>query len=379
MAVIPSAYNALMGMFSPRQPQNVSGSIYDMARADAQKQMLAQIGGGLMAASVPQTATMRAQALQGAFGNMGNIGTGVYNAAQARLMAQKAESQQNMMQQRDRMFAQENPPQGISPDQWSKLKVLYSYDPDSASSAFGKILTQGSDTSMELGSKTPIYVNYKDKKFPAYFLADGRVLGMGGEIIDTKDPSFSVPPPEEQAGLVAGAKVTGTQQAEKKAAAPAAIIAADKTINLIDSILGSPVLDSVIGSIQGRIDDPTIIGQYGGENAVATVNRINQLKAKGFISAINSTDIKGALSDAEGAKLDMAENALSRLMDEKSFRAELQGYRDIIMRAKQRQALIEGGKTEAEARALVPESPFIEQAPSVTAPQDLRSKYGLEQ
>lgn len=93
MAVIPSAYNALMGMFSPRQPQNVSGSIYDMARADAQRQMLAQIGGGLMAAAVPQTATMRAQALQAALGNMGNIGNSVYNAAQLRLAEQKQQQE----------------------------------------------------------------------------------------------------------------------------------------------------------------------------------------------------------------------------------------------------------------------------------------------
>lgn len=93
MAVPSSAYNALMGLFSTRQPQNVSGSIYDMARADAQKQMLAQIGGGLMAAAVPQTATMRAQALQSAFGNMGNIGNSVYNAAQLRLAEQKQQQE----------------------------------------------------------------------------------------------------------------------------------------------------------------------------------------------------------------------------------------------------------------------------------------------
>lgn len=104
MAIASQAYNALMGMFSPKNPQNVSGSIYDMARRDAQNQALARIGGGLMAAAVPQTPLMRAQALQGAFGGLGDVGTGVYNAAQARLMAQKAEADERRQKAADASF-----------------------------------------------------------------------------------------------------------------------------------------------------------------------------------------------------------------------------------------------------------------------------------
>lgn len=79
------------GMFYPAQPA-ANASIYDLARADAQRQSLSGLGAGLLAAAVPQTPMMRAQALQQAFGSMGNMGTNVYNAAQARLMAQQAES-----------------------------------------------------------------------------------------------------------------------------------------------------------------------------------------------------------------------------------------------------------------------------------------------
>ena len=81
----------VVGMFS--QPQAPAGaSIYDQARADAQRQALAQLGMGLVGAAVPQTPTMRAQALQQAFGGLGNVGTNIYNSAQARLMAQQVES-----------------------------------------------------------------------------------------------------------------------------------------------------------------------------------------------------------------------------------------------------------------------------------------------
>ena len=76
------------GMFYPAQPA-ANASIYDLARADAQRQSMSALGAGLIGAAVPQTPLMRAQALQQAFGSMGNMGTNVYNAAQVRLLEQK--------------------------------------------------------------------------------------------------------------------------------------------------------------------------------------------------------------------------------------------------------------------------------------------------
>lgn len=81
------------GMFYPAQPA-ANASIYDLARADAQRQSMSGLGAGLLAAAVPQTPMMRAQALQQAFGSMGNMGTNVYNAAQVRLMEQKLANEQ---------------------------------------------------------------------------------------------------------------------------------------------------------------------------------------------------------------------------------------------------------------------------------------------
>lgn len=191
--------------------------------------------------------------------------------------------------------------------------------------------------------------------FKTYVDIDGtiqRPIGAVGELRFATPEEINV---QKAAGTAAGRAL-----GEARGGAPAAITAADKTINLIDKILADPALPSVVGDVEGRFDDPSLIRMRAGDTGVATVNRINQLKAKGFIQAINTTDIKGALSDAEGMKLDSAETALSRVMSEESFREEMQAYRDIAVRAKERQALIESGKTEAEARQIVPESPFVE-------------------
>ena len=49
--------------FNPAQPV-ANASIYDLARADAQRQSMSALGAGLIGAAVPQTPLMRAQALQ---------------------------------------------------------------------------------------------------------------------------------------------------------------------------------------------------------------------------------------------------------------------------------------------------------------------------
>jgi hypothetical protein len=79
--------------FNPAQPA-ANASIYDLARADAQRQSMSALGAGLIGAAVPQTPLMRAQALQQAFGNMGNTSANIYNAAQLRLMEQKLANEQ---------------------------------------------------------------------------------------------------------------------------------------------------------------------------------------------------------------------------------------------------------------------------------------------
>ncbi len=413
MAVNQSAYQLLMGglrnMFQPPQPA-ANASIYDLARADAQRQALGGLGAGLVAAAVPQTKLMRAQALQSAFGNLGNTGTNVYNAAQARLMAQKAEADaqrssamanffnQGTAPQTDFVAAAQAPvsefrelpasaarimqpqpptanfPGGLNAQQWGAVQQAGSIDPDEGIKLYSALVKKNAGASEDGFTGSKSLVGAFDENgtfFQTYVDINGNIVRPPGA---TGNVRFATP--QEINAQKAEGTVTGRMTGESRGGAPAAITAADKTINLIDKILSDPALPSVVGDIEGRFEDPSLIRMRAGGSGVATVNRINQLKAKGFIQAINSTDIKGALSDAEGMKLDSAENALSRVMSEESFREEMLAYRDIAERAKQRQALIESGKTEAQARAEVPESPFVE-GTSPTVQQQAPNASGI--
>lgn len=372
--------------FNPAQPA-ANASIYDLARADAQRQSMSALGAGLIGAAVPQTPLMRAQALQQAFGSMGNMGTNVYNAAQARLMAQRAETAAAQEAAQGRFFAQGGAagapvsvqdggfaagvapvsmpgamqfPGGLSAEEWNAVTSIGNVNPEAGTSFFTSLVENKAKQKQGgfEGSKNLVGVfDEKGKFFQTY-------VDINSNIVRPPDAEGKVrfATPQEINSQKAEGTVTGRMAGETRGGAPAAITAADKTINLIDKILADPALPGVVGDIEGRFDDPSLIRMRAGDTGVATVNRINQLKAKGFIQAINSTDIKGALSDAEGMKLDSAETALSRVMSEESFREEMQAYRDIAVRVKERQALIESGKTEAEARQIVPESPFVEGA-----------------
>ena len=99
--------------FNPAQPA-ANASIYDLARADAQRQMMASLGAGLVGAAVPQTPLMRAQALQQAFGNVGNTSANVYNAAQVRLMERKQQMEEEALAN-DRAFANQFITGGAAP------------------------------------------------------------------------------------------------------------------------------------------------------------------------------------------------------------------------------------------------------------------------
>ena len=101
------------GMFSQPQPA-ANASIYDLARADAQRQSMSSLGAGLIGAAVPQTPLMRAQALQNAFSGMGNMGTNVYNAAQMRLMERKQQMEEEALAN-DRTFANQFITGGAAP------------------------------------------------------------------------------------------------------------------------------------------------------------------------------------------------------------------------------------------------------------------------
>jgi hypothetical protein len=265
-------------------------------------------------------------------------------------------------------------PGGLSAQDWNAVTSIGNVNPEAGMSFFTSLVEQRNkekEGGFEGSKNLEGVFDSKGNFFRAYVRTDGTIQRPEGAVGELRFAS-----PQEINAQKATGTVEGRMAGESRGGAPAAITAADKTINLIDKILADPALPNVVGDFQGRFDDPSFIRLQAGESGVATVNRINQLKAKGFIQAINSTDIKGALSDAEGMKLDSAENALSRVMSEESFREEMLAYRDIAERAKQRQALIESGKPEAEARAEVPESPFVE-GTSPTVQQQAPNASGI--
>lgn len=92
-----------MGIFRPQQAP-AGASVMEQAQADARNQMLGRLGFGLLAAAIPQTAAQRTQALQQAFGGMGDMGTSVYNNAQLRIAQQKMEREQKAEEAQARLL-----------------------------------------------------------------------------------------------------------------------------------------------------------------------------------------------------------------------------------------------------------------------------------
>jgi hypothetical protein len=90
----------------------------------------------------------------------------------------------------------------------------------------------------------------------------------------------------------------------------------DNMLNTIQRIKANPRLDAVLGSIEGRT--PAITDD--GSDAVAL---IETLGSQAFLSQIPNIKGMGALSNAEGEKLQAAFQNLSRVQSEKQFRATL--------------------------------------------------------
>jgi hypothetical protein len=91
----------------------------------------------------------------------------------------------------------------------------------------------------------------------------------------------------------------------------------DNMLNTIERIKKNPRLDAVVGSIEGRT--PAITDD--GSDAVAL---IETLGSQAFLSQIPNIKGMGALSNAEGEKLQAAFQNLSRVQSEKQFRATLE-------------------------------------------------------
>ncbi len=104
---------------------------------------------------------------------------------------------------------------------------------------------------------------------------------------------------------------------EKVATAEAGAANIDNMLNTVERIKRNPSLSDVVGSIEGRL--PVI---FSDEAADATA-LIETLGSQAFLAQIPNIKGMGALSNAEGEKLQAALQNLSRVQSAKQFRANL--------------------------------------------------------
>lgn len=120
-----------------------------------------------------------------------------------------------------------------------------------------------------------------------------------------------------------GLKIQETRQAmadkvrEKVATAEAGANSIDNMLNTIERVKKNPSLNDVLGSIEGRL--PSLLSDTGAD-AIAL---IDTLGSQAFLAQIPSIKGMGALSNAEGEKLQSALQNLNRKQGEAQFRANL--------------------------------------------------------
>lgn len=106
----------------------------------------------------------------------------------------------------------------------------------------------------------------------------------------------------------------------------------DNMLNTADRILKNPELPSVLGTIQGRM--PVLLSDKA-QDAVAL---IETLGSQAFLSQIPNVKGMGALSNAEGEKLQNAFQNLGRVQSEDQFKANLKEAQRLLLKARKSMA-----------------------------------------
>lgn len=116
----------------------------------------------------------------------------------------------------------------------------------------------------------------------------------------------------------------------------------DNALNTINKIESSPGFSAAVGARMPFID------QLPGSEAQETIGLIDTLKSQSFLNEIGQMKGMGALSNAEGAKLESAISSLNRDMKEDAFKRSLQSIRDYFTVAKERARKQMGVEPEAQ-------------------------------
>jgi len=127
---------------------------------------------------------------------------------------------------------------------------------------------------------------------------------------------------------------------EKVATAEAGANNIDNMLNTVQRILKNPSLDSVLGSLEGKAYYPNATlgtlnpGGDGDERADA-IALIETLGSQAFLAQIPNIKGMGALSNAEGEKLQSALQNLNRAQSEKQFRANLNEASRLLLKGRE--------------------------------------------
>ena len=100
-------------------------------------------------------------------------------------------------------------------------------------------------------------------------------------------------------------------------------------LNTIERIKKNPALNNVLGSVEGRL--PSVFSDEG-SNAIEL---IDTLGSQAFLSQVSAMKGLGALSNAEGEKLQSALQSLSRKQGEKQFRENLDEAARLIKKGRE--------------------------------------------
>lgn len=136
----------------------------------------------------------------------------------------------------------------------------------------------------------------------------------------------------------------------------------DNMLNTADRVLKNPSLNSVLGSIQGRL--PAVLS----DEANDAIALIDTLGSQAFLSQIPNVKGMGALSNAEGEKLQSALQNLSRKQSEKQFRENLNEAQRLMLKARKNISTRFGVPDTA------PDTPAVQ--PSTQDIDALIKKYG---
>lgn len=173
---------------------------------------------------------------------------------------------------------------------------------------------------------------------------------MKREDNDLKKQDLALKIEDQKQKIADAAKQRETMTREKDAELKQANFSMDNMLNTVERIKKSPKLDSVIGTVQGRMD------AYADDEAAATIRLIEGLGSQAFMAMIPSIKGMGALSNAEGDKLAASLQNLSRVTSEEAFRENLSEVERLIKKSRSFMAEKYGKEQTAPDTPAAPQS-----------------------